>query len=572
MNIIKNIKVTYKIMILVIIAALGLAAVGYRGYGTISQSVVTLTSIYQNNMQQIYHIGEAKYMMRDMQSRAVLALDAKTPERFKELNNDTAEILAKFDDNWAAYEKAAANEENLSAKSSEVKQEWKNFTGIMKQIIDVAASGRHDEAASLYSSKGGKATSDLRKVLETRQEEVQHDAELMYTASVNAASSAAFFMLVYSVAALIILLLGGLLIIKGIVQPLGMMMADCRKMQEGDFSPQELTIDQTDEFGDMAKVMADMRSSLSQLMSSVHMSAEQIAASSEELSASSQQSAQASNQVAQSVTDAAGAVANQQQSVDSATTAVEKVSSSINNINNKANLVSERSSSASHYAADGAKAVQETISQIQGAAGNVQESAAIVEKLGERSNEIGDIVATISGIAEQTNLLALNAAIEAARAGEHGRGFAVVAEEVRKLAEQSGEAAQKIANLIAGIQKDTSSAVVSIQEGRDVVSNGAQSVDSLRDVFEHIQTLVMEVNEAAMSMTDSIHEANEDSSNIADQIVSIDSQGELVSNEMQTVSAATEEQAASATEIADASEALSRLAADLQNSLQKFRF
>lgn len=55
MNIIKNIKVTYKIMILVIIAALGLAAVGYRGYGTISQSVVTLTSIYQNNMQQIYH-------------------------------------------------------------------------------------------------------------------------------------------------------------------------------------------------------------------------------------------------------------------------------------------------------------------------------------------------------------------------------------------------------------------------------------------------------------------------------------------------------------------------------------
>ena len=75
-----------------------------------------------------------------------------------------------------------------------------------------------------------------------------------------------------------------------------------------------------------------------------------------------------------------------------------------------------------------------------------------------------------------------------------------------------------------------------------------------------------------MSMTDSIHEANEDSSNIADQIVSIDSQGELVSNEMQTVSAATEEQAASATEIADASEALSRLAADLQNSLQKFRF
>ena len=85
--------------------------------------------------------------------------------------------------------------------------------------------------------------------------------------------------------------------------------------------------------------------------------------------------------------------------------------------------------------------------------------------LGDRSQEVGQIVDTISGIAGQTNLLALNAAIEAARAGEQGRGFAVVAEEVRKLAEQSQEAAKHIADLISHIQADTEDAVQAMQEG-----------------------------------------------------------------------------------------------------------
>ena len=82
-------------------------------------------------------------------------------------------------------------------------------------------------------------------------------------------------------------------------------------------------------------------------------------------------------------------------------------------------------------------------------------SAKLVDKLGERSVEIGEIVETISAIADQTNLLALNAAIEAARAGEHGRGFTVVSEEVRKLAGESQLSAEKINDLITGIQKDT---------------------------------------------------------------------------------------------------------------------
>lgn len=99
------------------------------------------------------------------------------------------------------------------------------------------------------------------------------------------------------------------------------------------------------------------------------------------------------------------------------------------------------------------KAIHEAMAQMNEIDETIREASGIVQKLGERSQEIGDIVSMITDIANQTNLLALNAAIEAARAGEHGRGFAVVAEEIRKLAEQSAHSAKKIAEMITEIRK-----------------------------------------------------------------------------------------------------------------------
>ena len=223
-------------------------------------------------------------------------------------------------------------------------------------------------------------------------------------------------------------------------------------------------------------------------------------------------------------------------------------------------------------AVQGSRAIHTSVAQIRNVENTVRDSAAIVDKLGERSKEIGQSVETISGIAGQTNLLALNAALEAARAGEHGRGFAVVAEEVRKLAEESETAAGKIAELIVSIQSDTTNAVSSMRQGSQAVSEGAASVEQLREGFETIRRLVDEVSQAVSSMASGIKQVVDDTQHIADQIEKIDMQGSKVSDEMQSVSAATEEQSASAQEIASASDSLAKLAQDLQTSLQKFQF
>lgn len=569
-----DIRVAYKILILVVIAALGMTAIGYRGYSMIGKSRDGLETMYQKNMQQLYHIGEAKYMMRDMQTRAVLALAAAPTNmaRFQELKEDSAKLKGAFEENWVKYETAASGMPDIKEKSGNVRKAWKNLCDTMDRIIDMCAAGDQPGAAALYKSKGGQATTDVRKPLEALQEEAQTHAEGIYQTIDSDSGAAAVSMLIMSLVALLVLCVASLWISKEITHPLEAMMAVCSKLRDGDFRQVEQQIIRGDEFGKMADVIFAMRTTLNKLMTQTSHSTEQLTAASEELTASAGQSADAANQVAQSVTDAAGAVVEQQTAVGNSMEAIKRAAASVDSIRERAGNVAEQSRAASKYAASGEHAIGTSVAQIRSAERTVQDSAAVVDKLGARSQEIGQIVETISSIAEQTNLLALNAAIEAARAGEHGRGFAVVAEEVRKLAEQSGEAARKIADLIGSIQSDTQDAVNSMQEGCSAVAEGAQSVDSLKEVFEEIQRLVETVTREVNNMATAVKVVAEDTDHIAEQVDTIDQQGTRVSDEMQTVSAATEQQSASATEIATASNSLSKLATELQASLKQFKF
>ena len=126
----------------------------------------------------------------------------------------------------------------------------------------------------------------------------------------------------------------------------------------------------------------------------------------------------------------------------------------------------------------GVQVVQDTIGGMVQIRGQIQETAKMIKRLGESSQEIGDIVSLIDDISDQTNILSLNAAIQAAMAGEAGRGFAVVADEVQRLAERSGNATKEITSLVTNIQLNTNKAVVSMEQTTNEVIKGAKLAEN----------------------------------------------------------------------------------------------
>lgn len=202
--------------------------------------------------------------------------------------------------------------------------------------------------------------------------------------------------------------------------------------------------------------------------------------------------------------------------------ASEEMSATSSEVAKNCASASASSEQATSIARKGETIVKETASIMEHINSIVGESAQNIKSLVKRSDQVGGVVELINDIAAQTNLLALNAAIEAARAGEHGRGFAVVSDEVRKLAENTAQATNQIAETINSMQEEMKQAVISMEEGVEVVARGAQdardSDAALRDIMEHIQRVSMEIHQIAAASEQQTMTATEIASNL--QVIS----------------------------------------------------
>ena len=304
---------------------------------------------------------------------------------------------------------------------------------------------------------------------------------------------------------------------------------------------------------------------------SIFSSSEQVASSSQQLTASAEQSAQAANQIATSITEVAHGTERQLTAANETVAVVEKMSSGIQQVAAKTDIMAEATEKTARAANDGGTSIRTAVEQMNHIEKSVIYSAEVVAKLGQRSQEIGQFVDTISGIAGQTNLLALNAAIEAARAGELGRGFAVVAEEVLKLAEQSQYAAKQIAELFGEVQGDTEGAISAMNQGTQEVTKGTEVVNTAGKAFGDVVEHINRISEQVREISGEIQQMASGSMQIVGAVREIDEISKETAGQTETVSAATEEQSASMEEIAASSQSLAKMADELQKAVNKFK-
>lgn len=358
-------------------------------------------------------------------------------------------------------------------------------------------------------------------------------------------------------------------IARNITRPLQNLVAVSRAVAQGDLT-QSVAVGGISEVRNLAVAFEQMTAALRQIIIQTRNTADSVAAAAEELAASSGEVGKASEEVAIAIQQVSEGATRQVALSGNSTVAITGMVTNTSQTTAAAQAVALASSKSEQAAEWGKGQIHDAVDRIEQIRQQVDQAAAMIYALGDKSRQIGQIVDLITNIAGQTNLLALNAAIEAARAGEQGRGFAVVAEEVRKLAEQSQDAAKEIAAIIGAIQQETAVAVNAMDSGSKEVAAGVQVVQSsgtaFQQIFDAIKNMHVQV-EAIVSLA----ERQQTASDEVDQAVhGIADAARINAASAEQVAAASEEQNAAVQEIAASAASLAKAAGDLQEAVVKF--
>ncbi|MEA4902157.1 methyl-accepting chemotaxis protein [Desulfitobacterium sp.] len=358
---------------------------------------------------------------------------------------------------------------------------------------------------------------------------------------------------------------------KRFTKPLSDISSIVETIAEGDLKDIELNIQSQDEIGRLYQSIKIMHQNIKELVSDIQLVAEKLASSSAELTTTTEETTQSLTQVVTTINQIAQGNSNQSVMIQNSTDAIKKVSEIVGQSSEMSNLGATKAKECLELAEKGQKALEKQGQKMEENSTYSKKVGDSIVELETMTNEIRNIIETINSIAEQTNLLALNASIEAARAGEAGRGFAVVAEEIRKLAEQSGDSTKKIEEIVNGINSKVNQAVSNMTQARDSVEVMDASAKNTKESFSKIFDAISELAKNSHDISTALEKIDIQTKEVASQSSNASAVIEQTSAGMQEISASSEEQLASIETIAQSSSQLKNVAQELLTQVSKFK-
>lgn len=360
----------------------------------------------------------------------------------------------------------------------------------------------------------------------------------------SSGESALVWLITIAIAANVIGVLLGTLVSESITVPIRRLITMLKDIAEGEGDlTRRLDDTRRDELGEVGHWFNQFIGKVSDIVQQVNQATVQVATQAEQLSAITGQTSKGMDR--------------QHSQTDQLSAAMAEMAATIQEIAHHAEQAASASSSADENASQGNQNVQHAVQSVNQLATQISDTSGQLQQLDRHTQEIGNILNVIKDIADQTNLLALNAAIEAARAGESGRGFAVVADEVRVLAKRTDDSTAEIHTQIERLQLVAHDAVVSMEEG---LRRAGASADLATQAGDELNGVIREFDE--------INSMNMQIATASEQQISV---SEEINHNLHTINDITAQTTASASETADSSAELSRLAVTLKDLVGRFR-
>jgi methyl-accepting chemotaxis protein len=534
MTIVKKLGISYGVII-VLLLILGI----YSQYNT--AQIKQETKDVDERVDKITNAATIRKIIKDNQIEVreiLLADNMKDKEESKKIIEENRKI---YKENMEYLEKTTRSEKGKKILA-ELKESFEDVAKANNKIIELSFTGKNKEAIDFLNKEVHKKIDRLNLALDNL---VKFQVENTKT-SIKDIESFLSIQLI-SLAAISAVSIGvalffAIFIAKLIKKCLNELKTTLEKVAQGDLSV-EAKVESRDELGMISQSVNEAIRSIKRLIAESKTISSSLASSSEQLSATTEEI----SRNLKSQTERASQIAS----------AAEEMSQTVVDIAKNASNIAEVSVTTANVAKEGKDMTTNTAKEIKVIEGAIGKLSEVINVLGERSRQIGEIVTVIKDIADQTNLLALNAAIEAARAGEQGRGFAVVADEVRKLAERTTKATDEIAEMIRGIQTEVDVAEGSMEDATKKVASGVELSNRSAEILGQILSKAQELQ----GMIQQIASATEQMSSVTDHITQ--DIGSIAEGSKE-ISLAVEQSAQTASDIA-------RLGGELQTAIGRFR-